>query len=174
MEQTTPAHLFVISDARALAWILSQGRLAFGDRLRHSAKGFKPGHRILLYTTQRCFGGSNHNTQRPFVIGEGVLTSDVETLKEPYKLDERVFPLGCTMDLVSLAPRAEAPDFAKLVPRLHGFKGAWHLRLRGTLVPLDEHDYRLISNELARTAMEPTRILAEYVLETLANIRVAP
>ena len=162
MEQSAAAHLFVISDARALAWILTTKHLAFGSRWRRAVQGLQPGNRVLLYTTQRCFGGS-FSTTRPRVIGECVLTSSVETMKHPYVLDDRVFPLGCTIDLISLAPRAAAPDFADLVPRLHAFKGAWNLRLRGAPVPLDEHDYGLIHDELARTAMEPARALNEYV-----------
>jgi hypothetical protein len=116
---------------------------------------------MLLYTTQRCFGGS-FSSVRPRVIGECVLTSSVETMKRPYVLDDRVFPLGCTIDLISLVPRDAAPDFADLAPRLHAFKGAWHLRLRSAPVPLDEHDYQLIRSELTQ-ARPPQEVLHEYV-----------
>jgi hypothetical protein len=162
MEQKAAAHLFVVSDARALAWILRESRLAFGQRRLRTVQDLRPGHRIVLYTTQRCFGKLS-KTSRPLVIGEAVLTSAVTILEKPYTLDERTFPLGCTIELVCLAPRSSAPDFLKLVPRLNAFKGSWYLRLRSAPVPLNDHDYRVISDELARTALEPAGVLTEYV-----------
>lgn len=163
MAESPAAHLFVINDARALAWILSEKRLAFSHHLLRAVYTLLPGQAVLLYTTQQCFGGYTRKARSSRIIGEAVSTSPVKAMSEPYKVDGRTFPFGCTIDLVRIARREDAPEFGELVSHLHAFKGAWNLRLRSSLVPLDKHDYEVISRELDRKAVPPDDAMSDYV-----------
>ena len=162
MAEPPAAHLCVINDARALAWILSEGRLAFSEHWFGALKRLMPGHRMLLYTTQQCFGGPTR-AGRSRIIGEAILTSRFKLTRVPYRLAGRTFPVEGAIEIIRLAPLADSVVFVELVPRLHGFKGVWNLRLRGAPVPLDEHDCSLISAELARKAVNLDDVMGNYM-----------
>ena len=163
MPDSPSAHLFVVNDDRALAWILGQKRLAFSEYRSKSVQRLPVGHHMFLYATLDCFRGRRTGGGRSSVIGKVALTSPVRPLTEPYKLAGRVFPVGCTIELVYLIPRANAPQLAHLVPQLHAFRGAWNLRLRGSPVPLDQHDFRVISTELASRSVNPDEAIGDYL-----------
>jgi hypothetical protein len=167
------SYLAVIGDREPLAWILSEGRIAFqGRRAARSAGALQPGDKVYLYTTRGCF--HNPTVDRGRVIGEATITSAAEPLDEPVVFGDREFTVGCTLDINALAPAREGVDLAEVVSSLHAFRVAerWSVYLRRSLVSLDEHDARLLSTRLRPLTTQPTKVLSGY--QRLAAIKAAP
>jgi hypothetical protein len=139
----------VIGDREPLAWILTQGRMAFPAHRVRETGGLSVGDRLFLYTTRGCFRQPHHHRGR--VIGEAVVKSAASSLDEPVKFGDASFPLGCDLEITGLVPRGEGPDIAALVENLHMFPNprGWMTRLRRVLVALDSHDAALLHRKLA-------------------------
>jgi hypothetical protein len=156
------AHLLVLGDREALRWVLRNERMAFEMHRRNDVARLAVGDTLFIYTTRGCF--HNPTRDRGRVIGRAVVTSPVEPLDESVLVMDREFGLGCTFDLVALAPRHEGVVLADLVPRLNAFpiKSAWSTRMRRPLLPLPPKDAALIDRELARLVREPSSTLSSY------------
>jgi hypothetical protein len=155
-------YLIVISDRVPLAWVLSEGRMAFSAERARSAGGLRPGDKAYLYTTRGCF--HNPTADRGRVIAETAITSAVRPLDEPIEFGGRAFTVGCTLDIEALAPARTGVDLAEVVPSLHAFRVTtrWSVYLRRPLVPLDDHDAKLLSNRLKPLTTRPPEVLSEY------------
>lgn len=156
------AHLIILGDRDAVRWVLRNERMAFEAHRRNDATRLAVDDTLFLYTTRKCF--HNPTRDRGRVVGRAVVTSPVQPLKESVVVMGREFVLGCTFDLIGLAPRHEGVVLADLVPRLDAFpiKDAWAARMRRPLLTLPPHDAALLEQELARLIREPSSTVASY------------
>lgn len=156
------AHLLILGDREALRWVLRHERMAFEAHRGNDVKRLAVGDTLFLYTTRGCF--HNPTRDRGRVIGHAVVTSPVEPLKQSVVVMDREFALGCSFDLVALAPRHEGVVLADLVPKLDAFpiKSAWSTRMRRPLLTLPPKDAALIKHELVRLVREPASTLSSY------------
>lgn len=145
------AHLLVIGEREALAWVLSEQRMAFPPS-REEAIALRPDALLLLYTTRGCF--HNPTRDRGRVIGEARVAGPVERLRQPVRFGGRDFTIGCALTLERIVALGEGVELAPLVPRLAAFPdpSSWSARMRRPLVPLDDRDLALIRSHLARIA----------------------
>jgi hypothetical protein len=142
------SYLLVISDARPLAWVLAEQRMAFPTLGKSRAATFEIGDELFIYTTRGCFHRPTRDRGR--VIGLALVSSDVRDLAEPVVFNERRYTSGCTLDIQGVAPLHEGVELRPLVPQLNAFQDgdAWSVRLRQPPVPLDEQDAALLKREL--------------------------
>ncbi|MGC4806505.1 hypothetical protein [Micromonospora sp. DT233] len=143
------AHIVVLSDARALAWVLGEGRMAFSNRRRRALADLSPGSPMFLYVTSRCFRGLPYGEESG-LIGKVIVTSLVAQLDKPIAFGGNSFGMGCSIAVDRLLRPSQMVNLGPLVPDLHAFHGAWHLRLRAGFIPLDQHDNEVIHERLAR------------------------
>ena len=155
-------YLIVISDRKPLAWVLSEGRMAFSAERARSADRLRPGDKAYLYATRGCF--HNPTADRGRVIAEAVITSTIRPLDEPVVFRGAAYTVGCTLDVEALALARTGLDLAEVVSSLHAFRvtAAWWAYLRRPLVPLDDHDAKLLSSRLKPLTMRPAEVLSEY------------
>ena len=143
-------YLLIIGDREPLAWILSEGLMAFPAHRSRDAGQVSEGDRLFLYTTRGCF--HNPGRDRGRVIGEATVSTGVSTLKNPVEFGERSYTLGCSLDITGLAPRDEGPEMIGLVDSLHLFLNSdpksWGVRLRRVLARLDKHDAGVLHKKL--------------------------
>jgi hypothetical protein len=93
-------------------------------------------------------------------------------LDEPIKFGDRSFPIGCSLNILSLAAYGTGVELAKYVALVHAFPNpsAWRFYLRRTLVPIDDHDLNLLLEVLADIAVSPGEVLPEYVERGIRRI----
>jgi hypothetical protein len=158
--------LLVISDREPLAWILTQGRMAFPAHRAPDAGGLAVNDRLFLYTTRGCFRQEHRHRGR--VIGEATVRSAVSALAEPVQFGEHSFPLGCDIEIAGLTRRGEGPELAALVEDLHMFPNpkGWMFRLRRVLVALDKHDAGLLHRKLAAKMLPVSEARNGYLERT--------
>ena len=89
--------LLVIGDREPLAWILTQGMMAFPVYRSQTARQVSEGDRFFLYTTRGCF--RNPTRDRGRVIGEATVTAPVRMLDEPVEFGDHSFQLGCSLNM---------------------------------------------------------------------------
>jgi hypothetical protein len=156
------AHLLILGDRDALKWVLRNERMAFEVHRRNDVSRLAVGDTLLIYTTRGCF--HNPTRDRGRVIGRAVVTSPVESLQDSVVVMDREFKLGCTFELVALAPRDEGVVLADLVPRLGAFpnKRAWSARMRRPLLTLPPMDAALIEREFGQLVGEPSTVVSSY------------
>lgn len=156
-------HLVLISDRDALAWVLSNARMAFASNRRRAAEALRVGDNLLLYTTRGCF--HNPTRDRGRVIGAATVGSLVVQLQEPVVFGDREFAYGCDLLIEHLAPFGEGVVMAELVDELRLFPkpAAWSAVLRRSLVPLERQDAELLRRRLRNCAIEPSTALAGYL-----------
>ena len=157
------SYLLVIGDGEALAWILSNQQMAFPWRQGNRTPKLAPGDNFLLYTTRGCFGHYNRDQGR--VIAHATVSSRVAELDVPVKFSDRTFPVGCSLNLHSLAPYGTGVVLADQAARMHAFPNPrwWSVYIRRTMVALDDHDYTLLLKELRAVAVEPRDAISQYV-----------
>jgi hypothetical protein len=158
-----PSHLLILGDMDALAWVLRKERMAFQRRRANDVARVAVGDRLFLYTTRGCF--HNPTRDRGRVIGIARVTSPVKTLTQSVVVMGREFHLGCTFDLLALAPRHEGVVLAELVARLAVFpnKRAWSARMRRPLLSLPTPDANLIERKLDQFVQHPRETLDGYL-----------
>ncbi len=147
------ARIFVIAERSALAWILTESRIAFPARSAEQARVLVPGDALFLYTTRGCF--HNPTRDRGRIIGEARVASAVTQLPDPVRFGDRLFPIGCAIHVDTLAPRGDGLELAPLVEALRAFpnKSSWSAWMRRTLIPLNGRDVVLVRRGLR--ALEP-------------------
>lgn len=146
-------YLLIIGDREPLAWILTEGLMAFPPHRSKDAGRISKGDRLFLYATRGCFHSPGRDRGR--VIGEATVTTAISTLKKPVEFGKHSYSLGCSLDITGLAPRDEGPEMIDLVDDLHLFPPksspkSWGVRLRRVLAPLDKHDAGVLHKQLAR------------------------
>lgn len=158
------AHLLVIGERQALAWILTEQRMAFPPSRAAEAMALRPDDPLLLYTTRGCF--HNPTRDRGRVIGEARVAGTVERLETPVRFDDREYPTGCGLVLDLLSPLGQGVELAPLVPQLAAFPDptSWSVRMRRSLVALDGSDAALIRRHLKAVAAHDRRAaVASYL-----------
>ena len=157
------SYLLVIGDAKPLAWVLAEQRMAFPSLRRSRAAALEIGDELFIYTTRGCF--HNPGRDRGLVIGLALVSSDVRDLAKTVVFSEHRYTSGCTIDIQGIAPLREGVELRPLVPQLHAFPDgrAWSMRLRRPPVPLDKHDAALLKHRL-NPLLEPlNRHLDAYI-----------
>ena len=159
-------YLLVVSDREPLAWILTTGMMAFPAHRAREVSRLVCGDRLFIYTTRCCF--RNPKRDRGRVVGEAGITSSVTSLDTPIEFGERAFPLGCSLQITSLAKAGTGVDLAELVSQLHLFPKprSWAFTLRRVLAPLDAHDAGMLHGKLKRVAEPPGDAIGGYLART--------
>lgn len=157
------AHLLVIGERAALAWVLAEQRMAFSANRAREAGRLRAGDALLLYTTR----GTYHNPTRDRgrVIGEARVLAPVEPLPEPVVFEGRDYPIGCPLHIECLAPLRAGVELAPLVPTLESFPDpvTWSARMRRPLVPLTDSDTARLRRALGDVAGLPDMVLGSYL-----------
>ena len=155
--------LVIISERRALAWVLSSRRMAFPAHRLSEVSALARGDGLFLYTSRGCF--HNPTRDRGRVIGLARAASGVAALDPPVVLADREFAYGCDLDIESLAPLHVGVDLAAMVPELATFpnKTGWTTRLRRPLVPLETKDAVLLRRRLRPLVGSPETVMGDYL-----------
>jgi hypothetical protein len=160
--------LLIIGDREPLAWILTDGMMAFPAHRSKDAGQVEQDDRLFLYTTRGCFHSPGRDRGR--IVGEATVTSAVAKLNKPVEFGEHSYSLGCSMDITGLAPRDEGPEMIGIVSDLNLFRDAnhksWGVRLRRVLVPLDKHDAGVLHKQLARVIRPVAEARPRYLDRT--------
>jgi hypothetical protein len=158
------SYLLVISDRQALAWIISSQRMAFPGRRSASVSCLRANDNLLLYTTRGCFRHPSRDRGR--VIAYATVDSEVSVLDMPVEFNGRIFPVGCSLHIQTLTPYGAGVELAEYASRMHIFRNpkSWGIYIRRTLVAIDNHDYCLLQQALGEVAVEPTKVITEYVV----------
>jgi hypothetical protein len=125
-----------------MAFPVTRRRRALGD--------LEAGDALYIYTTRGAFRSPTRDRGR--VIGRATANEPVRELDGPFKLGERVFPVGCSITVETLAPLREGVELALLRERLDGLPtpvGAYQMALRQPLVRLTSADARVLDKALA-------------------------
>jgi hypothetical protein len=156
------AHLLVIGDSAALAWVLGEQRMAFPQLRRAQAGALEIGDELLVYTTRGCFGNPTRDLGR--VMALATVKTKVKDLAEPVVFGDRRYTSGCELEIQGLAPLRTGVELQPLVPQMHAFPDpkSWSVHLRRPIVLLDEHDATLLKERLAPLLEPPGRHLDTY------------
>jgi hypothetical protein len=157
------AHLLVIGDRNALAWVLAEQRMAFPGHRRREVAALAPGDRLFIYTTRGCFGNPTRGRGR--VIGVAKALDAPGELPEPVALAGRQFELGCGIELGRIAPYGYGVELAPLVPNLSTFpnKHGWMTQIRRPLLPLTPEDSTLVARLLRAVSRPPAEAVDSYL-----------
>lgn len=157
------AHLLVLSERTALAWVLREERMAFTAHRASDARTLSLGHRLFLYTTRGCF--HNPTRDRGRIIGVATIASTLSDFGEPVHLAGRTFTVGCRLSISKLVPRGGGIELAPLVQSLASFpnKRPWSARMRQTLVPVVADDIPLLDQLLVPLLVPRRRALDTYL-----------
>ena len=165
--ETYPAstYLLILSEREAVAWVLSQQRMAFPARRRAEIDRLAVGDRLILLTTRGCW--HNPTRDRTRLIGTAEVTSPVRALDDTVTIAGRDFTRGCDLKLERVTPYRTGVEVAPLVPELEVFPdtrpGAWAVRIRRPLVQLGRADTELLTGRLAAVAGDPAELVPDYV-----------
>lgn len=113
------ARLLLLADSEALAWVLSEQRMAFRAHRAADAGALKVRDRLFLYTTRGCF--RNPTRDRGRIIGEASVASKVADLDDPVEIGGRIFTIGCRLKIKQLTPLHQGVELAPLVSQLKTF-----------------------------------------------------
>lgn len=164
-------HLVVIGERVALAWVLSEQRMAFPGYRAREVAAVERGDELLLYTTRGAW--HNPTRDRGRVIARARVTTSVRPLDPPVEVAGREFALGCGLRLLSLSALREGVELAPLVPVLESLPNGsgWAMRLRRPLVTLSDKDAELLRTRLSKLASPPDRTLPAYLDAVAAPTR---
>ena len=162
------SHLIILGDRDAIAWVVSEQRMAFTrERAAAAEAAISRGDELLLYSTRGAF--HNPTRDRGRVFGRAIASGIVGELPRPVLLLGRQFTHGFEFELKSLAPPRLGVGLADLIPRLSSFpnKRGWAMSLRRPLLTLTSEDALLL-----RRRLEPeTAGVSEAVESYLAEVR---
>ncbi|MFC4909893.1 hypothetical protein [Actinomadura gamaensis] len=156
-------YLLILGEVRAIAWVLSESRMAFPRTPRSEVNQLAVGDELLIYATRGAFG--NPTRDRGRVIGRATVISTVTELDEPVEIARREFPRGCALSIDALAPFRSGVELQPLVEYLDAFPDpkVWSVRLRRPLLRLSERDANLLREALRPMAGSPDEHLGSYL-----------
>ena len=160
------SHLIILGERTAIAWVLSEGRMAFSQsRASAASAAVAVGDELLLYSTRGAF--HNPGRHRGRVFGRAIVETGVEALAEPVRLLGREFTHDCRFSLVSIAPIHRGVDLSALIPRLTSFpnKTGWPTALRRPLMTLTPADALLMRRRLEAVVVPTADSLSGYLAE---------
>ncbi|MGI5163390.1 hypothetical protein ACQEU3_03450 [Spirillospora sp. CA-253888] len=157
------SYLLILGERRAIAWVLSEQRMAFPRRLRPEESRLAVGDELFVYATRGAFG--NPTRDRGRVIGRAVVASAVTGLDRPVEIAGREFPRGCDLRIDELAPFRTGVELQPLVERMAAFPNpkAWSVYLRRPLLHLPARDADLLRDELRPLSGARTDTLKGYL-----------
>lgn len=150
------SYLLIIGDREALGWILSAKQMAFPSMNRREVQQLTEGDELFIYTTRSAFG--NVRDDRGRIIGVAHVRGSVLPLAEPKVFSERIFPVGCKIDLEPLTPFGAGLELKPLTTELDTFEGlgkAWAVRLRRPLLELTNKDAAFLRRRLQQIEKDP-------------------
>lgn len=156
-------YLLVIGDAAGLAWVLTGQRMAFPALRRSEAMALEVGDELLIYTTRGCFHSFTRDVGR--VMGLATVTTRVRDLNKPAVIGGRSYTSGCSLAIQGVAALREGVGLSPLTTGLHVFPDAktWGTQLRRPLVPLDEHDAKMLKRYLTPLLQPLESHLGAYI-----------
>ena len=156
------AALLLISDREPLAWLLTTGRFAVPAARSSSVPA--PGSTVFLYTTRACY--RNPGRDRGRIIGEAEVIEGVKHLGHPVAFRGRQYAEGFALKITGVAPYSSGVELARLVGALHALPdpNTWSVRLRRSLVPLDDHDEKLVRDALTPMLQPLDAVIADYLV----------
>lgn len=157
------SYLVPIADREPLAWIVREQRTAFAEHRAREAAALEPGDVLFLYTTRGCF--RNPTRDRGRVIGGAVVTRPAKRSNRVPAFGGRDYPHVVELAIESLAPLRGGIELAPLVSKLPSTfpdPQTWSVRLRRALVPLDDHDAKVIERALDPIARPYAETAAGY------------
>lgn len=158
-----PGNLLVLGERAALAWVLTEQRMAFPAHRAREADALRPGDPLLLYTTRGCF--HNPTRDRGRVMGEATVAGPARRLATPVAFGDHEFPIGCDLVIERIAPFGRGVELAPLVDRLRAFPDprSWSARMRRALVPLPAADLRLLRRRLEPLLVDRAAAVPSYI-----------
>src|SRR5215471_16540412 len=96
------SYLLVLGEVTALAWVLTEQRMAFSAHSRSRAKALEVGDELLLYTTRGCFHSPTYDRGR--VMGVATVKSAIRDLSEPVIFGQHRYVTGYDLSIQGLAP----------------------------------------------------------------------
>ncbi|GAA2211426.1 hypothetical protein GCM10009850_068850 [Nonomuraea monospora] len=165
MQAETTHYLLILSDSRAIAWVIAQQRMAFPSPIRAEVSSLKLGDELFIYTTRGAFG--NPTRDRGRVVGRAIARTSAQHVESPIQIANREFGSACDIDIHQLSPWGRGVELAPLVERLDAFPvpTAWSWNLRRPLMLLPYRDASILRTELSRSAVsveEAAPTYAEY------------
>jgi hypothetical protein len=156
------SYLLILGDRDAIAWVLSEQRMAFPATPRAELAALTAGDRLLLYATRGAWG--NPTRDRGRVIGTATVRSAVRALDETLEIADRSFHSGCDLRIDGLVPYPGGVELQPLVGRLAAFPkpAAWSVYLRRALLQFPQQDVDVITEHLAPLLKRRREALATY------------
>ncbi|MFI5949762.1 hypothetical protein ACIA8B_19535 [Micromonospora chalcea] len=156
------SYLLVLGERAAIAWVLSEERMAFPSMARREVAALAQGDQLYLYATRGAW--HNPTRDRGRIIAKATATSAAQALDEPIVLVERKFYAGCTLLINGLVPYPGGLELAPLVPQLKAFpkSHAWSIYLRRALLALPDRDAQVIDGMLRPLLRNRDNILKTY------------
>src|SRR4051794_3874466 len=97
------AHLVILGERNAIAWVLSNRQMAFTSERANAAMGaIQKGDKVFLYATRGAF--HNPTRHRGRVFGTARAASVVTPRWQPIEIIGRSFSHDLSLDLQALAP----------------------------------------------------------------------
>jgi len=154
--------LVIIGDARGLAWILREHRMAFPTTSRGGGE-LAQGDKLFLLTTRACFG--NPTKDRTRIVGKASVASAVVRFDPSLKLADRTFDRGFDLMIEQVVPFRTGVELQPLVSNLDAFpnKRAWSGWLRRPLLRLSEKDALLLNRHLQSLRGVPDESIPDYL-----------
>ena len=155
------AGLLLISDREPLAWLLTTGRFAVPSGRGASVP--QVGSTLFIYTTRGCF--RNPGRDRGRIIGIATVSQGVAHLAESVEFRGRQFTEGFAVEIRGVAPCGHGVELAPLAGHLHALPdtATWSVRLRRSIVSLDESDEAMVRELLEPMLMPLDRAIDGYL-----------
>lgn len=152
--------LLVISDREPLLWLLTEQRWALTSG--RASKAPAEGDELLLYTTRGCY--RNPTRDRGLVMGRATVTSEPKQLHRPVVFRDREFSTGFSVDVTGVAALHTGVELAPLAGSLSFLPdpATWSVRLRRSLIPLDDDDAATVSERLDPLLRPREKVLTDY------------
>jgi hypothetical protein len=152
----------ILGERDAIAWVLSEQRMAFPSTPRAEVKALTAGDRLFLYATRGAW--HNPSRDRGRIIGTATAKSAVQLLDEPVEIAGRRFVSGCRLSVDGLVPYPGGLELGPVVGQLGAFPkpAAWSVYLRRALLRLSTTDVQLLTRELRPLLRAHKDALATY------------
>lgn len=157
------AYLVVLGEREAIAWVLSEQRMAFPATRRAEVAALAAGDELFLYATRGAW--HNPTRDRGRVIGHAKAATAALALKEPLEIAGMKFESGCRLEVDGVVPYPGGVELAPLVPRLAAFPNpaSWSIYLRRPLLRLPAQDVALLTERLHPLLEQPAEALGSYI-----------
>ena len=155
-------YLLVLSEREAIAWVLSEQRMAFPASRSMSVRTLAVGDGLLLYATRDAWHRPIRDRGR--IFGAATVASTVSDLDVPVEIAERQFGSACELRIDGVVPYPGGLELQPLVHKLAAFPKpeAWSAYMRRTLVSLPGEDATLLRDLLAPMLTTRRQALQTY------------